>query len=171
MPDVNDFSGIRPGRRAISKNFKSHFALNERSMKKFGVKAPTRIVLDTSAYSHFRVNHPKVVEAILNAEVVHMPVTVLGELHGGFLAGTRARENQLVLGEFLDESFVSILPVTPDVARIYGELFAALRRAGTPIPTNDIWIAANCIDAGAHLVTFDSDFGRIERLDQTIFKA
>ena len=53
-------------------------------------------------------------------------------------------------------------------ARRYGELFAELRAAGTPIPVNDIWIAATTMDAGAELVTFDSDFDRIARLERTI---
>jgi len=51
------------------------------------------------------------------------------------------------------------------VARRYGALFASLRRAGTPIPTNDIWIAAAALQVGARVVTFDTDFGRIPGLD------
>ena len=65
---------------------------------------------------------------------------------------------------------MTIIEVTPDVARRYGEVFAELRRAGTPIPVNDIWIAAAALDAKAHLLTFDSDFDRIERLDRTVFR-
>jgi tRNA(fMet)-specific endonuclease VapC len=45
-----------------------------------------------------------------------------------------------------------------------------LRKAGTPIPTNDVWIAAITIDIGAHLLTFDSDFARVARLDCTVLK-
>jgi tRNA(fMet)-specific endonuclease VapC len=61
--------------------------------------------------------------------------------------------------------------VTADVARRYGEIFVELRTAGTPIPVNDIWIAATTIDAGAQLVTFDSDFERVARLDRVILTA
>ncbi len=63
-----------------------------------------------------------------------------------------------------------MLPVTPSVARRYGEIFVALREAGTSIPVNDIWIAAAAIDVGAQLVTFDSDFARIGKLDNVILK-
>ena len=98
-----------------------------------------------------------------------MPTIVLGELEGAFRLGRRAADNRSKLEEFLEEDFVSVLPVTTDVAR-YGELFTELRRAGTQIPVNDIWIAATTIDAGAHLLSFDTDFDRITRLERTIFR-
>lgn len=129
-----------------------------------------RIVLDTSAYSHFRTNHAEVVNRIATADVVYLPTTVLGELEAAFRLGRRASDNRARLEEFLHEDFVAILPVTPDVARRYGEVFVELRTAGTPIPVNDIWIAAATIDAGAELITFDTDFDRIARLDRTVFR-
>src|SRR4029079_8451631 len=128
-----------------------------------------RIVLDTSAYSHFRGNHAEVVNQIAAADRVYLPTIVLGELESAFRLGLRTGDNRAKLEEFLHEDFVGVLPVTPDVARRYGELFVELRIAGTPIPVNDIWIAAATIDAGAELITFDTDFGRIARLERTIF--
>jgi predicted nucleic acid-binding protein len=127
-----------------------------------------RIVLDTSAYSHFRGNHAEVVNRIATANIVYLPTIVLGELEAAFRLGRRTGDNRAKLEEFLHEDFVGVLPVTTDVARRYGELFVELRVAGTPIPVNDIWIAAAAIDAGAEVVTFDSDFERIARLDRTI---
>jgi tRNA(fMet)-specific endonuclease VapC len=58
--------------------------------------------------------------------------------------------------------------VTEQIARHYGRLFAAFRKAGTPIPTNDIWIGACALDAGAHVISYDRDFGRMTGLDCTI---
>jgi len=55
-----------------------------------------------------------------------------------------------------------------DPSRRYGILFADLRRAGTPIPINDIWIAATAQDCGGHLLTFDGHFDRIASLDRTV---
>ena len=127
-----------------------------------------RIVLDTSAYSHFRGNHHDVVSRIAAADVVYLPTIVLGELEAAFRLGRRTADNRARLEEFLHEDFVNVLPVTGDVARRYGELFVELRSAGTPIPVNDIWIAAATIDAGAELITFDTDFQRIARLERTI---
>ena len=130
----------------------------------------SRVVLDTSAYSRFRMGHGGLLEAMAMADTVYLPATVLGELEAGFLLGNRYRENARMLDEFLAEPFVEALSVTPDVSRRYGRVFQQLRRAGTPIPVNDIWIAASAIDCGAHLLTFDSDFGRVAELDCTIFE-
>jgi predicted nucleic acid-binding protein len=129
------------------------------------VDRATRLALDTSAYSRLRAGDSRVLDLIAAADVVLVPATVLGELHGAFELGSRGRANRVGLTEFLDEPFVLTVPVTADVARQYGRVFAALRRAGTPIPVNDIWIAATTIDQGACLLTFDSDFERVAHLD------
>ncbi len=127
-----------------------------------------RLVMDTSAYSHMRMGHSELSELLVSAEVLLIPVTVLGELEGAFEMGSRARANRLSLAEFLSESFVSVLPTTPDIARRYGQIYARQRRSGRPVPVNDMWIAASAVDSGGHLVTFDKDFARIEALDCTI---
>ncbi|HKQ67940.1 MAG TPA: type II toxin-antitoxin system VapC family toxin [Polyangiaceae bacterium] len=126
------------------------------------------LVLDTSAYSHLRANHDDVLDRVAAAEVVFVPTVVLGELEAGFRLGRRTQENRVMLQEFLTEPFVSVLEVTVEVARRYGQIFAQLRQAGTPIPVNDIWIAATTIEAASHLLTFDSDFERIAHLERTI---
>jgi tRNA(fMet)-specific endonuclease VapC len=58
-----------------------------------------------------------------------------------------------------------------ETARRYGELFARLRRAGSPVPINDVWIAAACLDCGGHLLTFDLCFERIPALVATVLDA
>lgn len=137
-------------------------------MTQAGVELARRLVLDTSAYSHFRAGDGRVLNFIAAAEIVFVPTVALGELEAGFNLGRRERENQTLLAEFLSETFVSILPVTPMVSRRYGQIFADLRRAGTPIPINDIWIAATALDCGGHLLTFDGDFRQIASLDCTV---
>ncbi len=97
-----------------------------------------------------------------------VPVSVQSELGAGFELGSRARENRVVLAEFLDEPFVSLLPITPEVARRYGQIFADLRRAGTPITIIDSWGAATAVDCGGHLLSFDQDFHRIQSLECTV---
>lgn len=133
-----------------------------------GEPLPTRLVIDTSAYSHLRRGDERVIEAVGDAEAVYVPATVLGELEAGFRIGRRYRENAHALSGFLREATVHVVPTTADVARRYGEVFARLRTAGTPIPVNDVWIAAATLSCGAHLVTFDSDFARVERLPHTV---
>ncbi len=129
-----------------------------------------RLVLDTSAYSNLRLGDDRVFDWIAKAEIVFLPVVALGELESGFALGSRELENRTLLAEFLAEPFVSVLQVTPTVAHQYGRLFASLRRAGTPIPINDIWIAATTLDCGGHLLTFDGDFENVASLDCTVLK-
>ena len=136
-----------------------------------GVKRVSRLVLDTSAYSHFRRGHPDVLDALARAERVLMPITVLGELEAAFELGSRSRENRRGLEDFLAESFVDAIDTTPSVARHYGRVFAALKRAGTPIPVNDIWIASATLDCGGTLLTFDRDFERIPGMDRIVLSA
>ena len=126
-----------------------------------------RLVLDTSAYSHFRAGHLQVLDLLARAAMIVIPATVLGELEAAFQLGRRDRENRLMLGEFLGEPFVTVWPTTAAVARHYGRVFAELKRAGTPIPVNDVWIAAACLDCDGRLVTFDGDFERIPGLAVT----
>ena len=130
-----------------------------------------RLVLDTSAYSQLRSGHPEVLDWVAEAAVVILPATVLGELEAGFELGRRARENRRALAEFLDEPFVSVLDGTAAASRHYGRIFAALRRAGTPIPISDLWIAAAAIECGDHLLTFDRDYHHVPDFEHTLLAA
>lgn len=127
-----------------------------------------RLVLDTSAYSRFRAGDTRVRDLIADAETVMVPAPVLGELQGAFEMGSRPRENRVALSDFLAEPFVQIIAVDVTVARHYGRVYASLRRAGTPIPANDMWIAACAIDQGACLLTFDHDFDHVAALDRLV---
>ena len=123
----------------------------------------TPVCLDTSAYSHFKRGAPAVVEVVTSARQVLMPVIVLGELRAGFRQGSRAAQNDKELARFLANSVVQVLEVDDEAASLYAELVAELRRSGTPVPTNDIWIAALAVRAGATVVTYDGHFELIRR--------
>ncbi len=124
--------------------------------------------MDTSAYSRFRAGDTRVRDLIADAESVLVPTPVLGELHGAFEMGSRTRENRMALSDFLAEPFVAVIAVSDTVARLYGRVYAGLRRAGTPIPANDMWIAACTIDHGGCLLTFDHDFDHVDGLDRLV---
>ena len=66
---------------------------------------------------------------------------------------------------------MSILDVTAATATHYGRIFAALRRAGTPISLNDVWIAAGTLECGGRLLTFDTDYRRVPELDYLLLEA
>ncbi len=121
-------------------------------------------VLDTSAYSAYGRGEPAVRDAIIDSDRILMSPIVIGELRGGFLAGTRQARNLAQLAEFLAQRVVEVPAVTGATAQRYGLLYAALRRKGRPIPTNDMWIAAQALEHGAELVSYDAHFGEIENL-------
>lgn len=133
-----------------------------------GADAAEHVVLDTSAYSHLRRGDAALIDVVANAAVVTIPVTVLGELEAGFRVGRRYEENRRALHELLNEPFVRVVDVDREIAERYGAVFAALRRAGTPIPTNDIWIAATTLRVGGHLLTYDRDFAHVEGLPHIV---
>ena len=124
----------------------------------------TRLVLDTSAYSHFRRGDVQAVDLISTASWVGMTAIVLGELRAGFGMGKRRTRNEAELAAFLSNSVVHELAVDHDAAQIYAEIVLALRAAGTPVPTNDIWIAAVAAREGVHVVTYDAHFASIARV-------
>ena len=127
-----------------------------------------RICLDTSAYSNFRRGEARAVQAIDGAEWVGVPSIVLGELRTGFLLGARTERNVAELQAFLRHPVVEPISVDDEVARIYGQIVVDLRASGTPIPTNDIWIAACAARASAAVLTFDAHFRNITRVDSIV---
>lgn len=128
-----------------------------------------RVCLDTSAYSHFKRGDPDVVEAVTEASWVGIPAIVLGELRAGFLQGARADANERELRRFLGRSVVSVLDIDEAASRHYADIVLSLRRRGTPIPTNDIWIASVAARDAATVLTFDRHFAGIERVAARVF--
>ncbi len=123
-----------------------------------------RVCLDTNAYSRLMGGHPPLTELLEASEEVLVPATVLGELHAGFEMGSRREANRRQLSEFLALPGVETIAVTAEIAERYGILVSQLARRGTPIPTNDIWIAATVLETGARLVTYDPHFEHIPGL-------
>jgi tRNA(fMet)-specific endonuclease VapC len=122
------------------------------------------ILLDTNAYTDFMLGETAVVEVVAHAERICLSSTVLGELLGGFAAGTREAKNRAELARFLDSPRVEVMPVTAQTADSYALVYSGLRRKGRPIPTNDLWIAASALEHGAALLTRDAHFALIDGL-------
>ncbi|HEX4497923.1 MAG TPA: type II toxin-antitoxin system VapC family toxin [Thermoanaerobaculia bacterium] len=123
-----------------------------------------RVLLDTNAYSALVENQPEIGRQIRDAEEVLVSTIVLGELLFGFHNGSRYEQNRAVLEKFLREPRVRILTLTFTTAERFGEIFASLRRRGKPIPTNDIWIAAQAIESESDLLSSDAHFKFVENL-------
>jgi tRNA(fMet)-specific endonuclease VapC len=128
-----------------------------------------KIMLDTSAYVGFKRNIVEVVEIIVKAELIVFSPVVMGELMFGFRNGTRFKENMNDLDRFLMHEIVDLMPIGKITSDRYSRIAVKLRQQGTPIPTNDIWIAAQAMEQGAELITSDQHFDKINGLVYTIF--
>ena len=123
-----------------------------------------RLLLDTSAYSAFKRGHRLILELIRRSEEIIFSSVVVGELLAGFRYGNRFQTNHGELKAFIDHPMVRLAFVNLTTAERYSLIYASLRRSGTPIPTNDMWVAAQALETGAELVTADRHFEHIENL-------
>ena len=121
-----------------------------------------RILLDSNAYSMLMRGHEQVAELVRRSEVVLLSAIVLGELMFGFRRGSRFEQNMADLRSFLRSPYVSLLPFGSVTADRYSRIAASLRAKGRPIPTNDIWIAAQVMESGAELVSADEHFSHVD---------
>ncbi len=128
-----------------------------------------KIALDTTAYVAFKQNTSALVGYIVRAERVLISPVVLAELMFGFRGGSRFQKNMDDLNAFLEHPAVELVQIGEVTADRYSRIAMDLKRRGNPIPTNDIWIAAQAIEHGAELVTLDSHFEKIRGLVYTMF--
>ncbi len=122
------------------------------------------IALDTNTYVGFKRGDPACVEVFARAEQLLVSTVVLAELLSGFAFGAREAQNREELRLFLDSSRVAIQVASVATADAYALIYAALRRQGRPIPTNDLWIAASCLEHGAVLFSLDAHFDQVAGL-------
>lgn len=123
-----------------------------------------RIALDTNAYTAMCRGEAEVIDQIAGAERVFLPFVVLAELRSGFLIGTRAKQNERYLVRFLSSPRVRLLLPDEETTHQYARLFAQLRAQTTPIPTNDIWIAALVVQHSLQLLARDRHFDHLSQL-------
>jgi len=128
-----------------------------------------KLILDTNIYVGFKLGYPGLVEYLTSANSIIISPVMLGELKFGFRYGTRFNKNMEELNKFLAHPAVTIIELTEITADRYSRIAAQLRKQGTPIPSNDIWIAAQTMESGAELVTMDRHFEKINGLVYRLF--
>lgn len=124
----------------------------------------TNLIIDTSAYSGFLRGDARAAAALRGAPEIHVPLIVLGELLAGFQAGTRAMANREQMARFIASPRVHVLRPDEKTAHQYADVYCSLRQLGTPIPTNDMWIAALARQYRLPLLTFDRHFSTVPGL-------
>lgn len=120
-----------------------------------------KVLLDTSGYSKLLKGDKIVQDEIEEASIIYFSVIVVGELLAAFKNGMRETKNKQLLEKFTFKPEVCVISVTEETADIYAQIVRFLKKQGTPIPVNDVWIAAHTIETGAKLITYDGHFSKI----------
>ncbi len=122
------------------------------------------ILFDTNAYTAFMRGESSIIEVIQHSETVGISPVVLGELLAGFEYGNKAKKNRDELQQFLQSSRIRLFTITSDTAKFYSQIYILLKNKDKPIPTNDMWIAAQALENGCVLCSYDKHFKAIEGL-------
>jgi tRNA(fMet)-specific endonuclease VapC len=121
------------------------------------------IALDTNAYSDW-LRSGVWDDKISQASRVIIPMIVIGELFYGFHGGDRFQKNKGILLDFLSEDAVEAVAPDLEISDCFGVFMNYLRRRGTKMPTNDVWIAATAHVRGATLLSDDVHFDFLPQL-------
>jgi len=122
------------------------------------------IAIDTNRYRDFVDGVPEAVAVFRTSPRICIPFVVVGELRAAFAVGKRGAENERVFEQFLHRPRVEVLFPNMVTTRHYAHLYRQLRAAGTPIPTNDLWIAACVVQHGLTLFSRDAHFQALPQI-------
>ena len=123
-----------------------------------------KVMLDTSAYSAFLRGNDEIKRALQEADEIYLNAVVLGELYSGFAQGSKEKKNREILKDFLSSPRIQIAGLDEETAERYAAIITYLRAKGTPIPTNDLWIAATAMQYGLKLLTTDNHYRAVPQI-------
>jgi len=121
-------------------------------------------MLDTSAYSAYLRGNAEVKQVLQEADAIYLNPVILGELFAGFAHGGREKKNRDILREFLASPRVQVAVIDEETAERYSAIISYLWSKGTPLPTNDLWIAATTMQYGLKLITTDSHYRNVPQI-------
>lgn len=119
-----------------------------------------RLLIDSNRFIDFCAGESEVVDAFEQAALLVVPFVVLAEIRVGAHSLRRGDTQVRILGELLQQQGVRVAHSSDTTTHHYAMLYARLKKAGTPIPTNDIWIAALAIEHSLVLYSRDAHFDR-----------
>ena len=123
-----------------------------------------RLALDTNRYTDLCRGLADVVEIVEAADEVRLPFVVLGELRAGFAVGSQGPRNEAILRRFLLKPGIDVLYADEQTTHHYANVYRQLRKQGTPMPTNDMWIAALVLQHSLVLYDRDAHFDALPQL-------
>jgi tRNA(fMet)-specific endonuclease VapC len=123
-----------------------------------------RVALDTNRLTDLFQGDAELADRLGECDEVWLPLVVMAEIKAGFYGGAQQHRNERLLQSFLAQPTVGVLLPERETADQYARLFVQLKRAGTPIPDNDLWIAALALQHDLKLITRDHHFDRVPQL-------
>jgi predicted nucleic acid-binding protein len=123
-----------------------------------------RVALDTNRLTDLFQGDAELAEFLATCDEVWIPLIVLAEIKAGFYGGTQHHRNEVLLRKLMAKPTVEVLLPGRETAEQYARLFVQLKRAGTPVPDNDLWIAALALENDLTLITRDRHFDNIPQL-------
>jgi tRNA(fMet)-specific endonuclease VapC len=123
-----------------------------------------RVALDTNRYVDLCNGVSETTNIVAQAELVIVPFIVLAELRSGFAHGNQQADNERTLQRFLLKDGVKSLFADVQTTYHYAALYRQLRKQGTPMPTNDMWIAALVLQHNLILHSRDRHFHHLPQL-------
>ena len=123
-----------------------------------------RVAVDTGRLMDLLTGDAALADLLGTCDEVWIPLVVLAEIKAGFYGGAQRQRNEILLQRLLGKTTVAVLLPSRETSEHYARLFVQLKRAGTPIPDNDLWIAALVLEHDLLLITRDRHFQRIPQL-------
>lgn len=120
------------------------------------------MIVDTNALSAAADNDPAVISILARADQMAIPVIVLGEYRYGIAQSRNRARYETWLAGLLHDCFT--LDINEPTTQHYAEITLELKRAGKPIPTNDLWIAALCRQHSLPLLSRDRHFDLVANI-------
>ncbi len=123
-----------------------------------------RILLDANTYSLLLLHDQLIAKTLTEASHIVFSSIVIGELLYGYKKGSKELININRLNVFLSHPSVDVINVTKNTAQFYALIRNELANNGSPMPSNDMWIAAHAIESNSTLLTYDKHFQNIPNL-------
>jgi tRNA(fMet)-specific endonuclease VapC len=118
------------------------------------------MILDTNALSAIADNQPGAVRIFAQAATIELPAIVLGEYRFGIAQSRRRNDYETWLEELI--AATRVLPVDDETSSHYARVRTELKKAGRPVPSNDLWIAALCRQHRLPLMSLDGHFDAVQ---------
>jgi tRNA(fMet)-specific endonuclease VapC len=123
-----------------------------------------RLMIDTSIYIEYLRGNKDIKNILDFTDIISFSVISIGEIFAGFYLSKNIKKYLTEVEEFLNSPRLIIYNIDSETAEFYAKIVSELKLSGSPIPTNDIWIASLALQHGIKLFTTDNHFKKVPGL-------